>query len=727
MAICEGHPEKELIMFRAPVVKTAFCIAAVLITSNLWARGERNSGSANQERGRGESAVDSRAVDSRPVESAPRQSEARSAQSSSRQESQARPQSSSGRGEGNSGRGSRIDNPSYSASQGQAASQSRNRSNESPSYTAPKAVEPSSRGTTDSRFADTGASRSAGRVATVTGSPAVSRKVEVSTRERVMTPVSSGRGSEKSASSTRSRPEPTVVYDSKAQTTPKVATDSRPRSESRSGSSRGSRTDQIVKNDTKTAVSESRTGRDVKSSQPTVSRGDKSSSRTRVATPIGSPRDSGTNALRQTRTSQVSRSSGTSRAPMAGVTAPMKGYDGGRSGRATTVVNNTTIINNNYGRGSHGDDRGGYHDRPDYHSPHYDHHGNWWHPTYYPHHDSHWNFSFSFGYYAPRYHYCHWAPIVYEPIYTPIWNPVVVYDPIIYQPAYVESTYIASDMGATIIYPTRRVMYYGYGPSYTVSYVYPQYHRRYMFVSVGGYWPAYTYSRYYWYGCHPYVWYGAAPAAYAIGDTQVYTYQRYPAPGALVPGTNVAGVEVPDYDGLIQAGQKIKMAAAAEPPTRPDEPTEADKLFDSAVKDFENTNYAAAAETLKVAVRMEPNDAVLPFAYAQALFANNEYEKAAAVVYTALAEFGPQQPEVFYPRGMYKDEDLLTAQIQNLERAVMMDPANVQMQLLLGYHFLGIGQYDKATIPLTVAQRDPRTKAPATALLNLLEKAKAKK
>ena len=717
-------------MFRAPVVKTAFCIAAVLITSNLWARGERNSGSASQERGRGESAVESR-----PVESAPKQSEARSApaQSSSREVSQARPQASTGRGQSSSGRGTRSDNPSYSTSQNQAASQSRTRSYDTPSYTAPKAVEPSSRGTSESRFADTGASRSASRVATVSGSPAVSRKVEVSTRERVMTPVSSGRGSDKSASSARSRTEPTVVYDSKAKTSPKVVSESRTRSESRSGSGgseRGSRTDQIVKKDSKTAVAESRTGRDVKSSQPTVSRGDKSSSRARVATPIGSPRrDSSPTIQRDGRTSQVSRSSGTGRAPMAGVTAPMKGYDGGRTGRATTVVNNTTIINNNYGRGSHGDSRGGYHDRPDYHSPRYDHHGNWWRPAYYPHHDYHsrWNFSFSFGYYAPRYHYCHWAPIVYEPIYTPIWNPVVVYDPIIYQPAYVESTYIGTAVGATIIYPTRRVMYYGYGPHYTVSYVYPQYHRRYMFVSVGGYWPAYTYSRYYWYGCHPYVWYGAAPAAYAIGDTQVYTYQRYPAPGALVPGTTVAGVEVPDYDGLIQAGQKIKMTAAAEPPTRPDEPTEADKLFDSAVKDFENTNYAAAAETLKVALRMEPNDAVLPFAYAQALFANNEYEKAAAVVYTALAEFGPQQPEVFYPRGMYKDEDLLTAQINNLERAVMMDPANVQMQLLLGYHLLGTGKYDQAAIPLTVAQRDPRTQAPASALLNLLEKAKAKK
>ena len=413
---------------------------------------------------------------------------------------------------------------------------------------------------------------------------------------------------------------------------------------------------------------------------------------------------------------------------------------GGRDGRSSgnTYVNNTTIKNTTLVNTSRGDgryDRDGRHDRDgrdgrydrddrhgrdgrDFHKPYYHPRGNWWRPVNsHGHHDSHFSFSFNFGYHYPRYYHSHWSPMVYEPIYTPIWDPVVVYEPeVVYAPAMVESTYIAGYSGY------RRVICYNYGPSYTVSYVYPNYHRRYMFVSVGGYWPSYSYARYYWYGCHPYVWYGAAPTAYVVGDTQVYTYNRMTDTTTLVTGSSVAGVQVPDYDGLVAAGRRVQAEAAAEPATQPDQPSPADTLFDEAVKAFGNNDYATAIEKLRTAVRLDPNDVIMPYAYAQALFANNEYEKAAAVVHTALMGLTPQQAEVFYPRGMYQDENLLTSQIKNLERAVMMDPTNSQMQLLLGYHYLGTAQLDQAMAPLTAAQRNGSTEGPAKALLSLLEK-----
>jgi Tfp pilus assembly protein PilF len=400
------------------------------------------------------------------------------------------------------------------------------------------------------------------------------------------------------------------------------------------------------------------------------------------------------------------------------------GHDGERNSRfasnraftasgRTRFVNNTTVINNrtivvNSNRGN-------------YHNWHYgDHHfGNWWHPAPRHHHDGLF-VSVSLGY---HYRYCSWAPIVYEPVYTPIWNPVVVYDPFLYDPVYapvaVESSYIA---GYAPVWPSyRRTVFYGYGPSYTVSYVYPSYHRRYVFVSVGGYWPGYTYQRYYWYGCHPYVWYGAEPTPVIVENTtNVYTY----TPGPLVAGSYYAGVQVPDYDGLAAIGQKINTQAAQEPAVPPQNTSETDKLFDEAVKAFESQDYAGAAEKLRTAVRMEPNDVVLPFAYAQTLFAMTEYEKAAAVLYTALTEMGPKKQDVFYPRGLYKDEAVLDGQIKNLQRAVLMDPQNAEMQLLLGYQLLGTGKYDEAKAPLNAAARNARTATPAQALISLLDRVK---
>jgi hypothetical protein len=52
-------------------------------------------------------------------------------------------------------------------------------------------------------------------------------------------------------------------------------------------------------------------------------------------------------------------------------------------------------------------------------------------------------------------------------------------------------------------------VWYNWGPYWSLSYVHPYYHRKYVFVSLGGWWPTnYRYVRYYTYGYHPYDWYG---------------------------------------------------------------------------------------------------------------------------------------------------------------------------------------------------------------------------
>jgi tetratricopeptide (TPR) repeat protein len=191
-------------------------------------------------------------------------------------------------------------------------------------------------------------------------------------------------------------------------------------------------------------------------------------------------------------------------------------------------------------------------------------------------------------------------------------------------------------------------------------------------------------------------------------------------------------VQVPDYDGLTAIGQKMKMQGTVQPITQtasqaaasqPANP--ADKLVDEGVKAFSAKDYATASEKFRSAVRLEPNDTVLPFMYAQALFANNEYEKSASVLDTVLTEMGPrQQRDVFYPRGLYSNETVLQSQIKNLERAVNMDPKNADLHLLLGYHYLGTGRLDEARSTLAPALNDKLSALPAQALVNLIEQVK---
>jgi tetratricopeptide (TPR) repeat protein len=265
-----------------------------------------------------------------------------------------------------------------------------------------------------------------------------------------------------------------------------------------------------------------------------------------------------------------------------------------------------------------------------------------------------------------------------------------------------------------------------------------------LFISVGGYWPAYPCARYYWYDCFPsYYYYNPAPVVYSYYPS--YSPVIGAPAGTLAPGSVVNGVQVPDYDGLNAVAMKLRVQqqAAAQPPapqqqvasqaqlpapTTSDpnkiQPTESDVLFDQAVKSFTDANYPAACQSLQRAVRLEPSDTVLPFAYAQALFANNQYEQASAVIATVLNEMPADKADVFFPRGLYKTDALLTAQIKNLERAVKMNPASGDLQLLYGYQLLGTAQYDQALPALEITKKDPRLAPAADKLIGLLNKAK---
>ncbi len=265
------------------------------------------------------------------------------------------------------------------------------------------------------------------------------------------------------------------------------------------------------------------------------------------------------------------------------------------------------------------------------------------------------------------------------------------------------------------IWPRYRfAVHYGFGPWFTFRYVYPYYHRKYLFISLGGYWPlGYRYTRYYWYGCHPYNWYGYYPIAREVRGTNYnyYTYNYYTdGDGGYQPAQTIVNSEI--FENM------------AEQTAEPEQVTIADVYFEEAVKAFEVAEYNTAAMKFAKAVELAPEDMILPFAYGQALLASQQYSKAAEVLRGALAKVSPEKEGVFFPRGLYPDEDSLLKQIDRLAERAAQFSYDADLQLLLGYQLLGIGQHDRAVEPLMNAGKDLENAKAAGVLMALLEKIK---
>jgi tetratricopeptide (TPR) repeat protein len=237
----------------------------------------------------------------------------------------------------------------------------------------------------------------------------------------------------------------------------------------------------------------------------------------------------------------------------------------------------------------------------------------------------------------------------------------------------------------------------------------------------------YRYTRYYWYGCHPYRWYGYYPIAREVtGDTyNYYTYNYYnngdtTASEVYQPTSEIQPV---DHTTFADVRERLAQEAAGEP----DEVSLSDRYFEDAVKAFGAGDYDLAAETFAKAIEFAPDDMILPFAYCQALFAGEKYTEAAEVLRTALAKVSPEKEGVFYPRGLYAKDDVLLEQIGELAEKAELYSFDGDLQLLLGYQLLGIGEIDEAVEPLRLAGQNLRNASSATVLLELLEKTRIQK
>ncbi len=268
---------------------------------------------------------------------------------------------------------------------------------------------------------------------------------------------------------------------------------------------------------------------------------------------------------------------------------------------------------------------------------------------------------------------------------------------------------------------------YSFGPRVYFRHVYPYYHRKYVFVSLGGWWPwDYSYVRYYWYGYHPYVWYGYYPIAREVvaDNYNYYTYNYYYQndDGGLTSYSSETPVESAarpaDQSTWADVREKLDKQDGQQPAAQ----TLADTRFEEGVKGFESGDYGIAVRKFEEALRLSPDDMILPFAYAQALFADGRYTESAEILRKALSKTSPEKEGVFYPRGLYANDDVLYAQIENLVDKLDRFGYDADMQLLLGYHLLGVGETGYAREPLERASQDLENTGSARVLLKVLDK-----
>jgi len=275
-----------------------------------------------------------------------------------------------------------------------------------------------------------------------------------------------------------------------------------------------------------------------------------------------------------------------------------------------------------------------------------------------------------------------------------------------------------------IVWPRYRYrVIYHWGPLYRVRYVYPYYHRKYVFVSIGGYWPSdYRYVRYYWYGWHPYEWYGYHPVPYEVqGDTyNYYTYNNYYSTEGTATADYGSMGELAPVDEHTFADVRERQAAQ-----EPDAATLADSYFEKGVEAFEQGQYTRAADLFAKAMELAPEDIILPFAYIQALFAGENYKEAASVLRLALSSIDTEEEGIFYPRGLYPDDETLPAQIDVLKSKAELTDSDYDLHLLLGYQLLGISDLEPAEASLRLTGQDPLNTDTANILLDLLEQIKA--
>ena len=80
------------------------------------------------------------------------------------------------------------------------------------------------------------------------------------------------------------------------------------------------------------------------------------------------------------------------------------------------------------------------------------------------------------------------------------------------------------------------------------------------------------------------------------------------------------------------------------------------------------------------------------------------------------------EPEIFFPIGLYPNQNVLNKQIEKLKETADFQPYRAELQLLLGYQLIGIEQFKQAEDALINAKKDLINADAANILLLLLNR-----
>ena len=171
------------------------------------------------------------------------------------------------------------------------------------------------------------------------------------------------------------------------------------------------------------------------------------------------------------------------------------------------------------------------------------------------------------------------------------------------------------------------------------------------------------------------------------GQIAAPTQARIADRNDLSQATTGAGAGQAGYD----YSQPISTTAA--PPAAP-VASQATAAFDQARDAFKQGNYAQALQLDQQALGQMPNDPNLHQFEALGLFAQGQYDQAAAPIYAVLT-IGPGWNWTTLI-SMYSEADVYTKQIRALEEYVRTNPQSAPAHFVLGYHYLTQGHNDAA-------------------------------
>ncbi len=188
--------------------------------------------------------------------------------------------------------------------------------------------------------------------------------------------------------------------------------------------------------------------------------------------------------------------------------------------------------------------------------------------------------------------------------------------------------------------------------------------------------------------------YGSGVGAWGMGSPMYgWGYSNYnnaySGLGPIGGGGNQppAGTGAPPFD----YSQPISTTAAA--PAAP-VVSQATAGFDQARDAFKQGNYALAVQLGEQALGQMPNDPNIHQFLALGLFAQGQYDQAAAPLYAVLT-IGPGWNWTTLI-GAYAEADTYTQQIRALEAYVKANPQSAPAHFVLGYHYLTQGHNDAA-------------------------------